>query len=201
MPTLITISSSSIGSLCDSCSACLLPTIHPGNTALHSNRSYTLAGGSLQQAEGCALEQNHDPPFYLGRSRSLRHSRYTGRRLEIASVYKGSLEYGLGPLPYLGRSRMLQSSYTSRRWQIASAYGSRYGSGDKEDGSHLAKGKGLSGSYAIISWRDWYTHTIDSVAVQLCPDGDPKVIWLLSESFLAGVKGDPTRLSLQTLYG
>ena len=28
---LITISSSSIDSLCDSCSACLLPTVHPGN--------------------------------------------------------------------------------------------------------------------------------------------------------------------------
>jgi hypothetical protein len=37
---------------------------------------------------------------------------------------------------------MLQSSYTSRRWQIASAYGSRYGLGDKEDGSYLAKGQG-----------------------------------------------------------
>jgi len=28
---LFTISSSSIDSLCDSCSACLLPTVHPGN--------------------------------------------------------------------------------------------------------------------------------------------------------------------------
>ena len=37
--------------------------------------------------------------------------------------------------------------------------------------------------------------------MQLCPDGDPKVIRLLSEGFLAGVKGDPTRSSLQTLYG
>ena len=45
-----------------------------------------------------------------------------------------------------------------------------------------------------------YPHTIDSAAVQLCPDGDPKVIRLLSESFLAGVKGDPTRSALQILY-
>jgi len=37
---------------------------------------------------------------------------------------------------------MLQSSYTSRHWQIASAYGGRYGLGDKEDGSYLAKGQG-----------------------------------------------------------
>ena len=33
-----------------------------------------------------------------------------------------------------------------------------------------------------------YLHTI-SAAVQLCPDGDPKAIRLLSEGFLAGVKG------------
>ena len=52
---LITISSSSIDSLCDSCSACLLPTVHLGNTALHSNRS-TLSGGSRQQAKGFALK-------------------------------------------------------------------------------------------------------------------------------------------------
>ena len=32
---LITISSSSIDSLCDSCSACLLPTVHLGDIALH----------------------------------------------------------------------------------------------------------------------------------------------------------------------
>jgi len=87
---------------------------------------------------------------------------------------------------------MLQSSYTSRRWQIAFAYGGRYGSGDKGDGSYLAKGQGLSRSYAITSWRLVYPHTIGSATVQLCPDGDLKVIQLLSESFLAGVKGDLT---------
>src|SRR6266576_2278093 len=48
---------------CDSCSACLLPTVHLGKYASHSNRSYTLPGGSRQQAEGFALEQFHDPPF------------------------------------------------------------------------------------------------------------------------------------------
>jgi len=46
-----------------------------------------------------------------------------------------------------------------------------------------------------------YLHTIGSAAVQLCPDGDPKAIRLLSESFLAGVKGDPTQLSLQYSIG
>ena len=46
-----------------------------------------------------------------------------------------------------------------------------------------------------------YPHTIGSAAVQLCPDGDPKVIRLLSESFLAGVKGDRARLSLQYSIG
>ena len=42
-----------------------------------------------------------------------------------------------------------------------------------------------------------YLHTISSAAVQLCHDGDPKVIRLLSEGFLVGVKGDRARLSLQ----
>ena len=42
-----------------------------------------------------------------------------------------------------------------------------------------------------------YLHTISSAAVQLCPDGDPKVIRLLSEGFLAGVKGDRARSCLQ----
>ena len=40
-----------------------------------------------------------------------------------------------------------------------------------------------------------YLHTIGSAAVQLCPDGDPKAIRLLYEGFLAGAKGDRTRLS------
>ena len=42
---------------------------------------------------------------------------------------------------------------------------------------------------------------IGSAAVQLCPDGDPKVIRLLSEGFLAGVKGGRARLSLQYTLG
>jgi hypothetical protein len=61
---LITISSSSIDSPCDLYSACLLPTVHLGKHASHLNRSYTLPGGSWQQAEGFALEQFHDPPFF-----------------------------------------------------------------------------------------------------------------------------------------
>jgi hypothetical protein len=40
-------------------------------------------------------------------------------------------------------------------------------------------------------------HAIGSAAVQLCPDGDSKAIRLLSEGFLAGVKGDRTRSSSQ----
>jgi hypothetical protein len=45
-----------------------------------------------------------------------------------------------------------------------------------------------------------YLHTI-SAAVQLCPDGDLKAIRLLSEGFLAGVKGGRTRPSLQYTLG
>ena len=56
LPTLLfIILSSSIDSPCDLCSACLLPTVHLGN-ALYSNRSYTLLGGSRQQAKGFAFE-------------------------------------------------------------------------------------------------------------------------------------------------
>ena len=40
---------------------------------------------------------------------------------------------------------------------------------------------------------------IGSAAVQLCPDGDPKVIRLLSEGFLAGVKGDLRDQACNTL--
>src|ERR1700722_15524321 len=47
----------------NSYSACLLPTVHLGNTASYLNRSYTHPGGSRQQAEGFALEQFYDPPF------------------------------------------------------------------------------------------------------------------------------------------
>ena len=60
---------------------------------------------------------------------------------QIASVYKGSLEYG-------SRSSTLPRTiaYAAEQlhqqdvWQIASAYGGRYGLGDKGDSSYLAKG-------------------------------------------------------------
>jgi hypothetical protein len=57
---LITISSSSINSPYNLYSACLLPTIHLGNTASHSNRSYTLPGGSRLAA---GLSIFHNPPL------------------------------------------------------------------------------------------------------------------------------------------
>ena len=70
----ITILSSSIDSLCDLYSACLLPTVHLGNTASHSNRSYpfwVVAGWQPAQAFFTILH------FYLRRSRTLQRSRYT----------------------------------------------------------------------------------------------------------------------------
>ena len=45
-----------------------------------------------------------------------------------------------------------------------------------------------------------YPYIISSAAVQLCPDGNPKVIQLLSKSFLVRVKEDPTQLGLQIHY-
>ena len=52
------------------------------------------------------------------------------------------LEYGLGPLP-LPRTIAYAAEQLHQQgvWQIASAYGGRYGSGDKGDGSYLAKGQ------------------------------------------------------------
>ena len=40
-------------------------------------------------------------------------------------------------------------------------------------------------------------YAIGSAAMQLCPDGDLKVVRLLSKGVLAGVKGDHTRSSSQ----
>ena len=76
LPTLITISSSSIDSLCDSCSACLLPTVHPGNMP-YIRTDPTLSGGSRLVAGSSIFTILH---FYLGRSRILQSS-YTSRRL------------------------------------------------------------------------------------------------------------------------
>ena len=45
---------------CNSCSACLLPTVHLGNIASHSNRSYPLPGGSRLAASSSIF---HDPPL------------------------------------------------------------------------------------------------------------------------------------------
>ena len=52
------------------------------------------------------------------------------------------LEYGLGPLP-LPRTiaYAIEQLHQQGVWQIASAYSGRYGLGDKEDGSYLAKGQ------------------------------------------------------------
>src|SRR6266571_670361 len=75
---LITISSSSIDSLCNSCSACLLPTVHPGNTPYIQTDPTPLrvvAGWQPAQAFFTILH------FYLGRSRTLQQSRYTSRCL------------------------------------------------------------------------------------------------------------------------
>ena len=112
LPTLLfTISSSSIDSPCDSCLACLLPTVHLGN-ALYLNRSYTLLGSSWQQAKGFALEHFtilHFLPRMIAYTAKQLYQQASGDRIRIHS----QLEYGSGPT-FLGRSRMLQSSYTSR---------------------------------------------------------------------------------------
>ena len=61
--------------------------------------------------------------------------------LQIASAYKGLLEYGLRSST-LPRTIVyaVEQLHQQDVWQIISAYGSRYGLGDKGDGSYLAKG-------------------------------------------------------------
>ena len=126
---------------------------------------------------------------------------------------------------YLGRSRILQSSYTSRRLadriritvdgirirsylfrtiayaaeqlhqQVSGRLHPHNGwlnTDQEKDGRRWPPGS-EPGAIRIVHdhllRRLVYLHTISSAAVQLCPDGDPKVIRLLSEGFLAGVKG------------
>ena len=78
-------------------------------------------------------------------------------------------------------------------WPIASAYNGWIDTDQENNGRRELPGQ-EPGAIRIV--RDHllrrlvYLHTISSAAVQLCPDGDPKVIRLLSEGFLAGVKGD-----------
>src|SRR6266702_4935781 len=110
----------------------------PWQYALHSNRSYTLAGGS-RLAAGSSIF--HDPPL-LPRTiaytateqvhqqmpgRSHPHTRLVGIRIRSST--------------FLGRSRMLQSSYTSRCLadRIRIYWLDRYGSGE-EDGRRWLPG-------------------------------------------------------------
>jgi hypothetical protein len=128
----------------------------PGNTASHSNRSYTLPGGSRQQAEGFALEHFtilHFLPRTIAYTAKQLHQQASGR----SHPHNGWLN--------------TDQEKDGRRWPPGSEPGAIQIVRD-----HLPR--------QLV-----YLHTIGSAAVQLCPDGDPKVIRLLSEGFLAGVKG------------
>ena len=123
-------------------------------------------------------------------------SSYTSRRL-VDRIRITVLEYRLGPLPsqddriyhrvaILVR-RLVDRIYITVR-QIQIRRRGRY--------SYLAISQGPSIIRGHLLRQQVYLHTI-STAVQLCLDGDPKVIQLLSEGFLAGVKGGHTRPSSQ----
>ena len=83
---------------------------------------------------------------------------------------------------------MLQSRYTSRRLadRIRILRSDRYGLGEGRLGEVIDHHLGI-----LV-----YLHTISSAVVRLCPERNAKVIRLLSEGFLAGVKGGRTRPSL-----
>ena len=126
----------------DPCSACLLPTVHLGNTASHSNRSYTLPGGSRQQAEGFALEQFHDPPFLP------RTIAYTAEQVHQQTPGRSHPHNGVGirirsstlPRTIAFTATQQVHQQTSGRSHPHITVG-RYGLGDKGDGSYLAKGR------------------------------------------------------------
>ena len=72
LPTLLfAISSSSIDSLCDSCSACLLPTVHPSNALHIVGRIYTACTIRLSINEDLKLKKRK------GRDRQQRKKLYT----------------------------------------------------------------------------------------------------------------------------
>ena len=79
--------------------------------------------------------------------------------------YNSWLEYGLGPLPYLRRSRMLQSSYINRCLadHIHITVGWIRIRRRIKGGSRLALSQGLSKLYIITSWGDWYTYIQSAV--------------------------------------
>jgi hypothetical protein len=142
---LITISSSSIDSLCDICSACLLPTVHPGNAPhIRTDPPFQgVAGWQPAQAFSrsstlprtisyTATEQVHQQK--PGRSHP--HTRLVGIRIRSSS-YPRTIAFTateqvhqqkpgrshphtrlvgirIRSSTFLGRSRVLQSSYTSR---------------------------------------------------------------------------------------
>jgi hypothetical protein len=114
LPTLITISSSSIDSPVTHARLAyslpytwaILPHIQTDPTPFR-----VVAGSKPRASPSSNFTILH---FYLGRPRTLQ-SRYTSRRL-ADRIRITVLEYGSGPLPCLGRSRSLRHSrYTSRR--------------------------------------------------------------------------------------
>ena len=82
---LITISSSSIDSLCDSCSACLLPTVHPGNTP-YIRTDPTLSGGSRLAAGSSIFTILHFLPRMIAYAAEQLHQQMPGRSHPLITV-------------------------------------------------------------------------------------------------------------------
>jgi hypothetical protein len=131
----------------------------PSNTASYSNQSYTLLGGSRQQAKGFALK-HFTILHFLPRTIASTATKQVHQQISSRShLYNSWLEYRSGPLPYLGQSHMLQSSYTSRcladRIHITVNW---IRIRRRIKGSNCpALSQGLSKSYAITSQGNWYT--------------------------------------------
>src|SRR6266568_457129 len=103
----------------------------PWQYALHSNRSYTLAGGS-RLAAGSSIF--HDPPL-LPRTIAYTATEQVHQQMPGRShPHKRLVGIRIRSSTFLGRSRMLQSSYTSRCLadRIRIYWLDRYGSGEEE---------------------------------------------------------------------
>ena len=149
---------------CDICSACLLPTVHPGNTPYIRTDPTPFQGvAGCQPAQAfsrsstfayTATEQVHQQ--MPGRSHP--HTRLVGIRIRSST--------------FLGRSRMLQSSYTSRCLadRIRIYWLDRYGSGEEWEAVATRPGAwGYLDHTQSPPEAIGNLYAISYIAVQLCP--------------------------------
>jgi hypothetical protein len=160
----------------------------PWQYALHSNRSYTLSGGSRLAAGSSIFTILHFLPRTIAYAAEQLHQQTSGRSHPHNGV---GIRIRSSTLPRT-IAYAVEQLHQQDVWQIASAYYGWLNTDQEKDGRRWPPGY-EPGAIRIV--RDHlprrlvYLHTISSAAVQLCPDGDPKVIRLLSEGFWQESRG------------